>query len=73
MVEMFPVRSDAIVAAGYDRRRRVLEIQFVSGATYDYLDVEPELFDELRRLQPHPWSQVGERVKAHRFRRVDRG
>jgi hypothetical protein len=73
MVEMRPVRSDAIVAAGYDRRRRVLAIRFVSGATYEYFDVDPELYEELRRLEPHPWSRVGERVKAHRFRRVDEG
>lgn len=71
MVELQPIRSDAIVAAGYDRRLRTLTVRFESGGTYEYFDVESELFDELLRAQPHPWSRVGDRVKSHRFRRVD--
>jgi hypothetical protein len=70
-VALQPVRSDAIRAAGYDARLRVLAVQYESGAVYEYLEVEPELFDELLQAQPHPWSQVGERVKAHEFRQVE--
>jgi hypothetical protein len=68
MIELRPVVSDAIVAVGYDRRHHVLAVQYASGAVYEYFDVEPELHEELLRSQPHPWSRVGERVKAHRFR-----
>lgn len=70
VVEMHPVHSEAIVAAGYDARSRVLAVRFESGGSYEYLDVEPELYDELLSAQPHPWSRIGERVKAHPFRRV---
>jgi hypothetical protein len=34
-----PVQSTAIAAVGYSKRRHVLEIEFVNGATYRYLDV----------------------------------
>jgi hypothetical protein len=65
-----PVQSDAIDAAGYDGDRKVLLIRYRSGAVYAYFEVEPELYDELLRSQPHPWSVVGERVKIHRFRQL---
>jgi hypothetical protein len=70
MAELQPIRSDAIVAADYDRGRAVLTLRYESGGTYEYFDVEPELYEELLAAQPHPWSQLGERVKAHRFRRL---
>jgi len=70
MVRLRPIQSDAIVAAGYDSERRVLAVKYESGTVYEYLDVEPGLYEELLQAQPHPWSRVGERVKAHRFRQV---
>jgi KTSC domain len=48
----------------------VLTVEYVSGGRYEYYGVEPALFEELLRSQPHPWSRVGERVKAHPYRRV---
>jgi hypothetical protein len=71
MVRLRPIRSDAIVAAGYDPAARVLAVKYESGTVYEYLDVDQELYEELLAAQPHPWSRVGERVKAHEFRRVD--
>jgi KTSC domain len=65
-----PIRSDALAGVGYDPSRRVLTIEYVSGGRYEYYGVEPALFEELLRSQPHPWSRVGERVKAHPYRRV---
>jgi hypothetical protein len=65
-----PIQSDAIDAAGYDGERELPLIRYRSGAVYAYFEVEPELYDELVRSQPHPWSVVGERVKAHRFRQL---
>lgn len=70
MVELRPIRSDAITAAGYDRGRRILAVKYESGSVYEYFDVEPELYDELIHAQPHPWSRVGVRVKEHRFRQL---
>jgi hypothetical protein len=34
-----PVESTAIAKVGYSKRRHVLEIEFVNGAVYRYLDV----------------------------------
>jgi KTSC domain len=65
-----PIRSDALVGVDYDRDRRVLTIEYVSGGRYEYYGVDPDLFEELIRSQPHPWSRVGERIKAHPYRRL---
>ncbi|GAA1836761.1 KTSC domain-containing protein [Agromyces salentinus] len=64
------IHSDALNGAVYDVARRVLTVEFESGSVYEYLDVEPELYDELEAAQPHPWRVVGERVKGHEYRRV---
>ncbi len=42
-----PVRSSAIVAIGYSKRLRALEIEFVNGAIYRYLDVPASLYRRL--------------------------
>jgi len=34
-----PVQSSAIAKVGYSKRRHMLEIEFVNGAVYRYLDV----------------------------------
>jgi hypothetical protein len=64
------IDSDALNGASYDPERRVLTVEFESGSLYEYYDVDPGLFDELEASQPHPWRVVGERVKAHRYRRL---
>ncbi|GAA4182974.1 hypothetical protein GCM10022288_01690 [Gryllotalpicola kribbensis] len=71
MVELRPVESDAITAAGYDADRRVLAVRYESGAVYEYFEVDRALYDELLANQPHPWSQVGERVKSHEFHQLE--
>lgn len=64
-----PIDSNALDGVFYDPARRTLTVKFESGGVYEYFDVEQSLFDEPQRSQPHPWSVVGDRVKAHRFRR----
>jgi hypothetical protein len=41
------VDSTAIAAAGYSKRRHILEIEFVNGAIYRYFDVPPAVYREL--------------------------
>ncbi|MHA6668333.1 KTSC domain-containing protein [Homoserinimonas sp. A447] len=65
-----PIDSDALDGVSYDAASRTLTVKFESGGVYEYFDVEQSLFDELQRSQPHPWSVVGDTVKAHRFRRL---
>lgn len=42
-----PVDSEAIRSIGYDPVRRVQQVQFSSGAIYDYLDVPGEVHLEV--------------------------
>lgn len=66
----YRIDSTAIRAVGYDGSSRTLELEFPSGAVYDYLDVPPEevlgllesdsigrYFDEHIR-GPYPYQRV---------------
>lgn len=44
---MIPVDSSVIAAVGYDDGARRLRLEYRSGRTYDYLDVPPEVYEEL--------------------------
>ena len=39
-----PVQSTAIAKIGYSKRQHILEIEFVNGAVYRYLDVSPATY-----------------------------
>ncbi len=41
------VASQGIAAIGYSKRRHILEIQFVNGAVYRYLQVAPSVHRDL--------------------------
>ena len=42
-----PVESTAITKIGYSKRRHILEIEFVNGAVYRYLDVPVTVYRDL--------------------------
>lgn len=42
-----PVASTGIAAVGYSKRLHLLEIEFVNGAVYRYIKVEPAVYREL--------------------------
>jgi len=42
-----PVQSSAIAKVGYSKRRHILEIEFVNGAVYRYLDVQVTVYQDL--------------------------
>jgi hypothetical protein len=42
-----PVASSAISSVGYDKRSSMLEVEFQSGAVYDYFDVPPKVWQAL--------------------------
>ena len=42
-----PVSSSTLRSVGYDPRSRILEIEFHSGAIYQYLDVPGAVFEAL--------------------------
>src|SRR5205814_5406011 len=41
------VQSTVIAKVGYSKRRHILEIEFVNGAIYRYLDVAPSVYHDL--------------------------
>jgi hypothetical protein len=45
-ITMFPVNSTTIAAIGYCQTNRVLQIDFLKGTRYRYLEVPPQLFRE---------------------------
>ena len=46
-IRRLPVQSTAIAKIGYSKRRHILEIEFVNGAVYRYLDVPPAIYQGL--------------------------
>jgi|ERR1044071_1001261 hypothetical protein len=41
------VRSSALASVGYSKRLHALEIEFINGAIYRYLDVAPKIYHDL--------------------------
>ncbi|MGY4225017.1 hypothetical protein ACVMIH_002378 [Bradyrhizobium sp. USDA 4503] len=65
-----PVTSSNVAEVGYDPNSRILEVQFKTGAVYQYFDVPQQLYDELWRA-----SSIGgfinSNLKGHyRYARV---
>ena len=54
------VSSSNIAEIGYDEDRRVLEVLFHSGSVYQYFDVPPQIFGELRQA-----SSIGQYVNSN--------
>ena len=47
-IEMLPACSSMAAQVGYDEDREILQIEFNSGAVYQYSHVEPELWEDLQ-------------------------
>lgn len=59
-MQRVPVESEAIAGVGFDPRRRLLEVEFTSGAVYRYRDVPEALHAGLMAAASH-----GEFFTAH--------
>ncbi len=46
-MQLTTVESSMIHAIGYDKDKRVLEVVFNTGRTYQYADVPPEVYEGL--------------------------
>jgi hypothetical protein len=65
-----PVRSSNVSSVGYDEHSQVLEVEFHTGAVYQYLGVPSSEFVALMRA-----SSIGGYLNAHikrryRYRRI---
>jgi hypothetical protein len=47
-MDMVSVKSSNIAAVGYESERRMLRVQFSNGGAYDYRDVPPDVYEELK-------------------------
>jgi hypothetical protein len=50
-MEMIPMSSSAILAAGYDSGTMRMKIRFVQGHTYEFCRVPAHIFDGLRHAR----------------------
>ena len=46
-IKRVPVSSTALATIGYSKRLQALEVEFLNGAIYRYLDVPPQLHREM--------------------------
>lgn len=69
-----PVTSTGIAAVGYSKRRHILEIEFVNGAVYRYLEVAPAIYHELMTANSKArYYDINVRGKYPSFRVRPRG
>jgi len=66
-----PIASSAISSVGYDPEASVLEVEFRSGAVYDYFKVPPKVYKALLKA-PSKGSFVSRRIRdRYPFERRD--
>ncbi|HUT14507.1 MAG TPA: KTSC domain-containing protein [Thermoguttaceae bacterium] len=71
-IERTPVRSSALRSVGYDQEQRVLEIEFTSGAVYQYFDVPAEVYRGLMAAESHGRHfHQHIRNKSYRYQRMN--
>ena len=71
-IERTPVRSSALRSVGYDQEQRVLEIEFTSGAVYQYFDVPAEVYRGLMAAESHGrYFHQHVRDKSYRYQRMN--
>jgi len=46
-MQRYPIESSNLDSVGYDEVNKVLEISFISGGIYQYIDVEPQVYEGL--------------------------
>lgn len=65
------VTSADLRSIGYDAAERVLEVEFVSGAVYEYYDVPHQVWEGLRTAQSHGrYFNEHIRRRPYRYRRL---
>ncbi len=70
-MQRHPISSSAISSVGYDARSSVLEVEFQSGAIYDYFKVPARVYRALLKA-PSKGSFLSRRVRdSYSFVRRD--
>lgn len=71
-MQLVTVESSMIHAIGYDEEKRLLEIVFNSGRTYQYEDVPPEVYQGLLNAESKGRYFLGHIRDRYSYRRVGR-
>ncbi|HUS26806.1 MAG TPA: non-canonical purine NTP pyrophosphatase [Nevskiaceae bacterium] len=69
-MQRIPVESSDIVAIGYDPKSRVLEIEFKEDRLYQYLDVEPDVYEKFMRAESYGQYFFASISRHYRYRRA---
>jgi len=64
VMERQPLRSRAVVSAGYDAATRALDIEFSSGRVYRFSDVPASVFEWLLRV-PNKGVYIARTITGH--------
>jgi lysyl-tRNA synthetase class 2 len=64
------VESTTMKSVGYESKSKILEIEFLSGAVYQYLDVPKKVHEGLRRAESKGQYFNGEIRDEYAFVRV---
>ena len=69
-MQRLPVESSDLVAIGYDPKTRILEIEFKEGRLYQYLEVEPAVYERFMRTDSYGEYFYAHINKHYRYKRV---
>src|SRR6186713_265804 len=69
-MQRLPVESTDIISIGYDPKTGTLEIEFKEGRIYQYLDVEPDVYDRFTRTDSYGEYFYSFINKRYRYKRV---
>jgi hypothetical protein len=64
------LESSSLRSVGYDPSARVLEVEFLNGGVYQYLDVKDDEFEEFQEADSKGRYLNTEIKPSHRYRRL---
>ncbi len=70
-MQRLPVESSDLVAIGYDAKTRTLEIEFKEGRVYQYVDVEPDVYERFTRTDSYGEYFYAHINKHYRYKRLN--
>ncbi len=70
-IEREPVESSSLVSIGFVREARILEIEFRSGAIYQYLGVPQSVFEQLKKAESKGRYFAQSIRGKYEFRRIE--
>lgn len=69
-MQRIPVESSDLVSIGYDAKAHVLEIEFKEDRIYQYIDVEPDVYERFMRADSYGEFFFAHITKHYRYKKV---